>query len=153
MSIHPQTRMGPVRLKVADAERMLAFYQEVMGLAVLGEVDGAMALGVGEMPLIELMAQPGARRVGGVTGLFHVALLVPSARDLGTWLAHLKQAGAGRLRALLGPRGEQGALSERSGGQWHRSVLRPRARAVALCRWAFADGDQATRFGAFAGAG
>ena len=64
-----------------------------MGLAVLGEVDGAMALGVGEMPLIELMAQPGAQRVGGVTGLFHVALLVPSARDLGTWLVHLKQAG------------------------------------------------------------
>lgn len=93
MSMDPQTRMGPVRLKVADMARALAFYQQVMGLAVVAADEGVTALGVGGVSLIELVAPSGARRVGAVSGLFHVAFLLPSARDLGIWLDHLRRVG------------------------------------------------------------
>ena len=93
MSIHSDTRLGSVRLRVADMQRMSAFYQEVMGMVVLDEGDETTVLGVGDASLLELAASPGARRVGGTTGLFHLALLVPSAHELGIWLAHCRRMG------------------------------------------------------------
>src|SRR2546428_6402868 len=34
MSIHPQTRIGPVHLTVSDLDRALAFYRDVLGFEV-----------------------------------------------------------------------------------------------------------------------
>lgn len=101
------TRLGPVRLQVADLERSLAYYEEVLGLARL-EREPARALlgslaadGLASVPLVELVERRGARPATGRgrTGLFHFALLLPDRPALGRFVRHLgkidARAGAG----------------------------------------------------------
>ena len=75
-------RLGAIRLRVADADRLSRFYEEAIGLQVL-EVGRVTRLGVGGRSLVELEATPDAPpRPVHTTGLFHLALLVPSRADL-----------------------------------------------------------------------
>ncbi|MDX1674942.1 MAG: VOC family protein [Longimicrobiales bacterium] len=97
MSIHHEARPGRVRLQVADLDRSLDYYRQVLGLDVL-EDDGARTLlGVTETaePLVELHERPGAAAVPprGRLGLFHFAILLPDRRELGAFLRHLSDAG------------------------------------------------------------
>ena len=79
--------MGPVELSVADLERTLDYWQRTVGLRVLAR-DGARAsLGV-DRELVRFVEEPGATSARGYAGLFHVALLVPTRRDLANWLLH-----------------------------------------------------------------
>ena len=74
--------MGPVTLTVADLPRALAFYRERIGLRV-HEEDGVSArLGVGGDDLLVLHGRKNAARAVGTTGLFHVAILLPSRAAL-----------------------------------------------------------------------
>jgi catechol 2,3-dioxygenase len=95
MEIAPATRMGPVELSVADLERTLDYWQGVVGLRVLARDDGRASLGA-DTELVRFVEEPGAGSARGFAGLFHVALLLPSRRDLARWLAH-----AGRDRVAL----------------------------------------------------
>src|SRR5436305_2782399 len=56
--------------------------------------DGALALGVaGERPLVELRGDPSAPPLNrSATGLYHLAVLMPTRRDLAVALARLAQA-------------------------------------------------------------
>ncbi|MEP7226829.1 MAG: VOC family protein [Gemmatimonadales bacterium] len=84
--------MGHVRLRVGDLERALAFYRGVLGLSVSRDEASTVTLG----DLLVLEEHPGiARRPARpvTTGLYHVALLVPSRRELGRSLLGLRQAG------------------------------------------------------------
>jgi catechol 2,3-dioxygenase len=86
--------IGTVRLTVADANRSRSFYERALGMRASTLDDGALALGSagGERPLIELQANssaPGLDR--RATGLFHLAILLPSRRDLALALARLVQ--------------------------------------------------------------
>ncbi len=94
-SIHPGTTLGRVELRVADLERSLHFYQEVLYFrliertgekAVLGTEDGSPLLVLYEVP----GASPQPRRS---TGLYHFAILVPGRPDLGRVLLRLADAG------------------------------------------------------------
>jgi catechol 2,3-dioxygenase len=92
--IHPDTSIGVVRLTVADPERSRAFYERALGLRASEQDDGTLAVGApGEQPLVELSgdrsAPPLDRRA---TGLFHLAVLVPSRSDLAQALARLADA-------------------------------------------------------------
>jgi catechol 2,3-dioxygenase len=96
VSIHPQTRIGAVRLAVADLDRTAAFYERAIGLAVVDRSPELVRLGVsdGGHPLVELTARPGASlRPRRSTGLFHLAILVPSRLDLALALRRLVDAG------------------------------------------------------------
>ena len=77
-------RLGAIRLRVGDVDRMGRFYEESIGLRVLGRVGEVTALGVTDgQPLVELEADRGApRRPPHTTGLFHLAILVPTRADL-----------------------------------------------------------------------
>jgi catechol 2,3-dioxygenase len=108
------TRLGPVRLQVADLERSLAFYQEVLGMRLLereptrarlgsqpaeapcaaGAPDGAAAA---SPVLLELVERQGARPAprGGRTGLFHFAILLPDRPSLGRFATHARRLGLG----------------------------------------------------------
>jgi catechol 2,3-dioxygenase len=86
--LDPATTVGQVTLAVADLEMMAAYYQQVIGLRLLERTSQTIELGVGETPLVRLEARPGGKRYPTATGLFHLALLLPSRQDLGLWLKH-----------------------------------------------------------------
>ena len=87
-TIAPTTTVGAVDLTVADLDRSLDYYTQAIGLSVLEQGGGIARLGVGDVELLTLHEQPGARPVQGHTGLFHFAILVPSREDLARWLVH-----------------------------------------------------------------
>lgn len=91
------TSLGPVLLQVADLERALDYYREVLGLQLLDREGEVASLGtLGGEPLIELRERRGVRpQPGGRTGLFHFALLLPDRPSLGRFARHLEQLGVG----------------------------------------------------------
>jgi catechol 2,3-dioxygenase len=92
VAIDPATHPGAVKLTVADAAGVADFYENTVGLERLADD----ALGAGGRPLVELNEAPQAPpRPSGTTGLFHLAILVPTRADLGTALRRLVAAGWG----------------------------------------------------------
>ena len=78
-----EARPGAIRLRVGDAERLTRFYEEAIGLGPLGQDGAVTSLGVDGRPLVELEPAPDAPpRPGHTTGLFHLAILVPTRGDL-----------------------------------------------------------------------
>jgi catechol 2,3-dioxygenase len=92
-----ETRLGLVRLQVADLARSLAYYEQVLGLRVLERGHGTATLGGAGVtaPIIELHERPGARAVPrrGRLGLYHFAILLPERAALGRFLRHLGETG------------------------------------------------------------
>lgn len=87
--------LGPVRLRVADARRSLGFYKDLIGLDVIAEEPGAIALGAGGETLLDLAVDPAATpKPRGSTGLFHAAILVPERSDLAATVERLREGGA-----------------------------------------------------------
>lgn len=90
------TRLGRVRLQVADLARSIAFYEDLIGLRVLDAPDECAVLGAqgDDTPLVELVEQPGTRPVPrrGRLGLYHVAFLLPERAALGRFVRHLAEA-------------------------------------------------------------
>jgi len=84
--------MGAVHLTVADLDRSLAYYGNVLGLSVRSRESGLASLGTPSRELLVLVEEPGATPAPGRTGLFHFALLVPERVDLARWLAHAVRA-------------------------------------------------------------
>ncbi len=82
MPIHPATTVGPVHLTIANLERSLEFYQQIIGLQVRQRSDSTAHLGVGGPDLLILTENPGATYLPGAPGLYHFAILVPTRHDL-----------------------------------------------------------------------
>lgn len=98
MRIHPETRIGHVHLTVADLDRSLAFYRDLLGFEVTTRYgDSAVFLSAGGYHHhIGLNTWAGK----GVTppppnhsGLFHFAILFPTRRELAVILKRLIDAG------------------------------------------------------------
>ncbi len=87
------TRLGQVRLQVADLGRSIAFYDRVLGLRVIEHCGASASLGAqgSDATLVELQERHGANPVRrrGHLGLFHYALLLPDRPSLGRLLRHL----------------------------------------------------------------
>jgi len=75
-------RLGAAHLTVADLDRSVGFYQDVLGLRPHRREGGVAALGAGGEDLLVLHEEPGARPGGRSAGLFHFALLSPSRAEL-----------------------------------------------------------------------
>ena len=78
----PPVGVGAVTLVVSDLDRALAFYAGLVGLWMHRVDDGRAALGAGDEDLLILIEDPTGRPALGCSGLFHLALLVPTRRDL-----------------------------------------------------------------------
>jgi catechol 2,3-dioxygenase len=89
------TTLGPVRLNAGDAGPLTAFYEQTVGLRPLGTSNGVVGLGAEEgRPLVELVPSPDAPlRRAGTTGLFHLAILVPSRLELARALRRVSESG------------------------------------------------------------
>ncbi|MCM3627109.1 VOC family protein [Paenibacillus glycanilyticus] len=93
ISIHPDTVLGAVKLKISSLAQSLRFYTEVVGLRILEQTDLTAALTAdGKTALVLLeqipdaIAAPERRRT---TGLYHYALLLPNRKELGLALKRL----------------------------------------------------------------
>ncbi|WP_367714910.1 VOC family protein [Nitratireductor sp. GISD-1A_MAKvit] len=78
--------IGRVGLKARDAQKLAAFYADILGLREMDGEGGAIALGVGGRTLMEISedrsAEPDSPREAG---LFHTAFLLPQRTDLARW--------------------------------------------------------------------
>jgi catechol 2,3-dioxygenase len=100
-SLPDDTRLGRVTLQIADLERSVAFYRDVIGFAVVerGEVahqrSALLAAHGGDRVLVELRERPSARPIPGHgrIGIYHFAILMPSRGDLGRFLKHATARG------------------------------------------------------------
>ncbi len=96
--IDPSVRIGHVHLKVADLERSLAFYRDVLGFELTQRYgrDAAFVSAGGYHHHIGLNtweSRGGRPAPPGTTGLYHVAVLYPTRAALADALRRLIAAG------------------------------------------------------------
>lgn len=87
--LHPATRLGHVHLTVANLDRQIAFYTQVLGFKVHGRKEAEATLGTDAEVLLRLTEDPAARRVPHTTGMYHFAVLYPSRKELARAVARL----------------------------------------------------------------
>lgn len=132
-----------VVLQVADLDRSVAFYRDILGFAVRDREAGVQhvaRLGPrhSDDVLLELMEKPGARPVprGGLLGLYHFAVLLPERADLGRFIVHAANTGV-RLAAADHLFSEALYLTDPDGLQVEVYCDRPRSA------WLYRNGELA----------
>jgi catechol 2,3-dioxygenase len=96
--IHPQVRIGHVHLKVSAIERALRFYRDVLGFEVtqlLGKEAAFLSAGGyhHHIGLNTWESRGGTPPPQGRTGLYHLAILYPTRRELADALRRVLEAG------------------------------------------------------------
>jgi len=97
-SIDPQVRIGHVHLKVANLERALHFYCDVLGFDLMQRMgESAAFISAGgyhhHIGLNTWESKDGPPPATGTTGLYHLAILYPTRRSLADGLKRLLDAG------------------------------------------------------------
>lgn len=92
------TRIGHVHLKVADLERALGFYRDVLGFELMQRYgDQAAFISAGgyhhHIGLNTWESKGGKPPPPGTTGLFHTAILYPTRAALADALHRVQEAG------------------------------------------------------------
>lgn len=94
--IHPSTVIGHVHLKVADLDRALGFYRDVLGFEVTQRYPGAVFLSAGgyhhHIGLNTWESAGGGPPAPDTTGLYHIAIRYPSRVALADALRRLRAA-------------------------------------------------------------
>jgi catechol 2,3-dioxygenase len=98
MTIHPETRVGHVHLKVADLDRAIAFYSGILGFEVTQRYGAQAAfLSAGgyhhHIGLNTWESRGATPPPPGHTGLYHTAFLFPDRKSLAQVLRRLVEAG------------------------------------------------------------
>lgn len=99
-TIHPETRIGHVHLKVSDIERALKFYRDLLGFEVVAQWDdedgGAAFVSAGgyhhHIGLNTWYTKGATPAPAGHTGLYHVAVLFPNRKELAKMFKRLLDA-------------------------------------------------------------
>jgi len=96
-AIPAETRIGHVHLKVADLERAIGFYRDLMGFDLLFNMGTAAFLSAGgyhhHIGLNTWESAGGSPPPPGTTGLYHVAILYPTRALLADALRRVLAAG------------------------------------------------------------
>lgn len=94
--LHPNIRLGEVKLKVRNLEQQVQFYVETVGLKLLRQALGVAELGVGTGEVLLILEEDTQARLAprrSRVGLYHFAILLPTRQALGITLQHLDDAG------------------------------------------------------------
>jgi catechol 2,3-dioxygenase len=95
--IDPGVDIGHVHLKVADIDRALGFYRDVLGFEVQARMPGAAFIAAGgyhhHIGLNTWESAGGGAPPRGTTGLYHIAIRYPTRRALADALTRLADAG------------------------------------------------------------
>ena len=86
-TIDKAASIGAVTLGVADLPMMTRYYQEIIGLKQLESGTSGAALGIDGQPFLRLEQRDGHQHKAH-SGLFHLAILLPTRPHLGQWLKH-----------------------------------------------------------------
>jgi catechol 2,3-dioxygenase len=93
------TRIGHVHLKVADLERAIGFYRDLLGFDLITNMGTAAFLSAGgyhhHIGLNTWESAGGTPPAPGTTGLYHFAINYPARRDLAAALLRLLDGGWG----------------------------------------------------------
>jgi catechol 2,3-dioxygenase len=97
-TIDPRVDIGHVHLKVADIDRALGFYRDVLGFEVMQRFgDEAAFLSAGgyhhHLGLNTWESRGGSPPAPGTTGLYHVAIRYPDRATLADALRRVLEAG------------------------------------------------------------
>lgn len=98
MTIPHNVHVGHIHLSVSNIERALGFYRDLLGFTVTTWYgDSAVFLSAGgyhhHIGLNTWQSKDGAPAPYGSTGLYHVAFLYPTRRDLAVAVQTLLEAG------------------------------------------------------------
>lgn len=97
MNFHrePNVFVSHVHLKVADLQRSLLFYQQIIGFQVIEQTEKKAILSAdGKTPLVTIEQPENIRpKQPRTTGLYHFALLLPSRSDLAKVIEHFIKIG------------------------------------------------------------
>ena len=96
--LHPETRIGHVHLKVADLDRAIHFYSDVLGFDLVTRYGTQAAfLSAGgyhhHIGLNTWESKGGTAAPAGHTGLYHTAFLFPDRASLGAALKRVLASG------------------------------------------------------------
>ena len=96
-SIPAGARIGHVHLKVANLDRAIRFYRDLLGFDLLMNMGTAAFLSAGgyhhHIGLNTWESQGGSPPAPGTTGLYHFAINYPTRRDLAAALKRLLDGG------------------------------------------------------------
>lgn len=92
--IHPEVTIGHVHLTVSDLDRALSFYRDILGFEVTTRYgQSAVFLSAGgyhhHIGLNTWAGKGATPAPKGHTGLYHVAILFPTRKELAKILKHL----------------------------------------------------------------
>lgn len=89
----PTMHIKDVTLQVSNLERSIRFYEQVLGLHVLKKEANQVKLSANGQDVILSLVQPTnvIAKQGRTTGLYHVAILLPTREDLGAFLRHFME--------------------------------------------------------------
>jgi catechol 2,3-dioxygenase len=101
MPIHKESHIGSVTLQVKNLEKLVTFYTETIGLQILSKRETSVKLTAdGKTPILILKGNPELQqRPVKSAGLYHLALLVPSRKDLANVLYHFVETNTQLLGA------------------------------------------------------
>ncbi len=95
-SIDPGVEIGHVHLRVADLDRAIHFYRDVLGFELKSRLPGAAFVAAGDyhhhIGLNTWESRGGSPPPKGTTGLYHVAIRYPTRRALADALRRLAEA-------------------------------------------------------------
>lgn len=97
ITLPPETRIGHVHLKVSDIEKALRFYRDLLGFEVTSRYgESAVFLSAGgyhhHIGLNTWESKSSTPPPPGHTGLYHVAILFPTRKDLAVVVKRLIDA-------------------------------------------------------------
>lgn len=91
-TLHSETKLGAVYIKVTNLEQSVWFYEEVVGLRALNRKQNIVEFGtIDNETLLIIEADPNFKRVPpqSHSGLYHFAILLPDRASLGLSLRNL----------------------------------------------------------------
>jgi catechol 2,3-dioxygenase len=88
-TIDPGAQIGHVHLNVADLERAVSFYRDVLGFALRGQIPGQ----VGFLAAGDYHHHIGLNTMTGAGGLYHAAIRYPSRAALAQALRRVLESG------------------------------------------------------------
>ena len=91
----PNIYVNQIALKVNNLDASIEFYEKIMGFRTINRIEKKATLSVDGITPIIMLEQPENIKPRQLrrTGLYHFAILLPSRKDLGVFLNHIKDVG------------------------------------------------------------